>query len=166
MKRLNILELNRSITEKKNLSIEVYEKIVSKCHRRIESTTENLKTNCFFQIPEFVIGYPLYDLSKCIEYTVDELKKNGFLVKYYFPKTIYVSWDLKEISNSNKEPKVNQLYQQSIESIEAFMPLPPKHIPAQLVPQNPRAIPLKTVYKPLLSSSIQKNNGKISLNLL
>jgi hypothetical protein len=104
MKSLNILELHRTINAKKSLQKEVYENILSKCHRRIELMTSHCKLKCFFDIPTYVIGYPLYDLNKCIEFVMESLTKNGFIVKYYFPTYIYISWDLNEISKP--EPKI------------------------------------------------------------
>lgn len=151
MKSLNILELHRTINEKKSLKNEVFEKLLSRCHRRIEMMAENQKVKCFFEVPEFVVGYPLYDVTKCIEYMLDALKKNGFLVKYYFPKILYISWDLDEIANKPPEPK--PLLNRNNYLMMNNAPLKVVDTPAK-------------IYKPLLSSSIQKNNGKISLNIV
>lgn len=47
-----------------------------------------------------MMGFPVYDLNSCLTYVIDSLKKNGFLVKYYFPKVVYVSWDYNEIEST------------------------------------------------------------------
>ena len=151
MKSLNILELHRTINEKKTLKNEVFERVLSKCHRRIELNAENQKLKCFFEVPEFVVGYPLYDIKTCIEFTLNSLNKNGFLVKYFFPKILYISWDLDEISNKPPDP---------IPVINKNNYLTMNKAPIKIV-----NAPQKT-YKPLLSSSIQKNNGKLSLNII
>ena len=52
---------------------------------------------CFFEVPEFVIGYPLYNINECVNYIHDKLTSNGFLVKYYFPNILYISWSEDEI---------------------------------------------------------------------
>ena len=142
MKKLNILELHRTIKAKQGLIREVYDIILNKCHRRIELTTENQKLKCFFEVPSFVLGYPLYDLNKCVEYIINALKNNGFVIEYYFPNYIYISWDIEE------EQKRDQ-------------------IKKPINKDNYLMAPLSNTFntKSLLTSSIQKTNGKISLNL-
>jgi hypothetical protein len=63
--------------------------------------------NCFYEVPQFVIGYPIFDLTKCIEYLKKTLEGEGFLVKYYFPKYLYISWDFEEMKQ-NKTNKTNE----------------------------------------------------------
>uniref|UniRef100_A0A6C0BDZ9 Uncharacterized protein n=1 Tax=viral metagenome TaxID=1070528 RepID=A0A6C0BDZ9_9ZZZZ len=103
MKQINILDLHRSINEKKMRTNECYDKILEICHKRIESFANNQKLNCFIEVPCYVVGYPIFDYNKCIEYVYDALKKNGFLVKYFFPKYLYISWDFDEINGSKKK---------------------------------------------------------------
>ena len=151
MKAINILELHRTINSKKNLQREIYDIVLGKCHRRIELMTENLHLKCFFKIPSFVLGYPLYDLNKCIEHVVESLQKNSFIVKYYFPNFLYISWDLDEIQN--KKPDVITTDNMPALTKSTYLSVAPPH-------------KLTNVYKPLLSSSIQKNNnGKLVINL-
>lgn len=106
VKQLNILDLHRCINEKKNRTNECFEKVLDICHKKIQSCANNLKTSCIMEIPCFIAGYPLFDFSKCLEFVYNSLQKNGFLVKYYFPKHFYISWDFEEISKHKKQ-KVN-----------------------------------------------------------
>lgn len=101
MNRLNILELHRTINNKINKKNECYEQVLEKCHRKIKKAAENKNLKCLYDIPEFIIGFPLYNLTSCITYIIDSLRNNGFLVKYFFPKLLYISWDYDEI-NENK----------------------------------------------------------------
>lgn len=95
--QLNIMDLHRSITEKKNRINESFEKVLKIIHKRIVSSADQRKLNCYVEVPSFVCGYPVYDYNMCIEYVFESLKKNGFYVKYYFPQHLYVSWDFDEI---------------------------------------------------------------------
>ena len=55
-------------------------------------------------VPEFIVGAPIYNMTECLEFVINALKKNGFLVRYYFPKMLYVSWDIDEIKSEKTQP--------------------------------------------------------------
>ncbi len=99
MKKLNILELHRTINEKKNRKTECYDKVLEICHKKINLAAEQKRLRCMIQVPEYICGYPLYDLNDCLNYLLTSLKANGFLVNYYFPKVLYISWDFEEIKS-------------------------------------------------------------------
>ena len=39
-----------------------------------------------------MIGVPKYDVASCIAYIIDQLKDNGFMLKYTHPNLIFISW--------------------------------------------------------------------------
>jgi hypothetical protein len=104
MNKLNILDLHRTITEKKNRKNEAFEKVLSICHKRIKNSAEHEQLKTLIVVPEFIVGYPIFNMNECLEFIIDSLKKNGLLVRYYFPKLLYVSWDFTEIENEKKPP--------------------------------------------------------------
>ena len=55
---------------------------------------------CFFQVPSYIYGIPLYDFKQCILYLVTALNKNGFEIKYTHPNLLYISWYGKTNKNS------------------------------------------------------------------
>lgn len=103
--RLNILELHRKINQRNEKKNVCYEKVLEICNKRILAQTERDKTNCIFEFPEYVIGYPLFDLNMCIQYCEKHLVANGFLVKYMFPNKFYISWDFDEIKKHKEEER-------------------------------------------------------------
>lgn len=103
--RLNILELHRKINQRNEKKSICYEKVLEICNKRILAQTERDKTNCVFEFPEYVIGYPLFDLNLCIKYCEKHLVSNGFLVKYMFPNKFYISWDFDEIKKHKEEER-------------------------------------------------------------
>ena len=116
--QLNIYDLYRSINEKKEKKNVSYNEILYKIHAKIKQTTEVEKYKLIYEIPEVVFGLPSYDLNLCMAYIIKQLRNNGFLVKYYFPKILYISWDPREIKEY-KRIKNNQkklLRQQRIQS--------------------------------------------------
>ena len=105
--KLNILDIHRTMMQKKARRNEAFEKVLSICHTRIKAAAEDSKMFLFFVVPEFIIGFPIFSINDCLEYIMNQLKKNGFLVKYYFPKILYVSWDLDEIEREKNIDVLN-----------------------------------------------------------
>jgi hypothetical protein len=103
--RLNILELHRKMNQRNEKKSVCYEKVLEICNKRILNQTERDKTHCLFEFPEYVAGYPLFDLNACIKYCEKQLVANGFLVKYYFPNKFYISWDFEEIKKHKEEQR-------------------------------------------------------------
>ena len=81
-----------------------FDKILQLCHNRIKTVASFNGQNTFFEVPGFMMGFPLYNLNEALEYIVDALRKNGFLVQL-LPEphiaVIYISWDPDEL----KPPK-------------------------------------------------------------
>lgn len=104
MQQLNILQLHRTIQEKKQKKHESFQRVLSICHRRIQAAADGQQLKTFIVVPEFVVGCPMFNMNECLEFVIDALRKNGFLVRYYFPKIVYVSWDYEEINADRKPP--------------------------------------------------------------
>jgi hypothetical protein len=107
MRRLNILELHRTIYEKKSRKDECYDNVLGICHRKIQMATKNNLTKLLFDVPEYVPGMPLYDITQCLKYMVLSLNNDGFFIRYYFPKFLYISWDFEEIEKKRKKESTN-----------------------------------------------------------
>lgn len=93
--KINIDELY----EKKRLSdvnkLELFKKILNRIHIRIKTTARQNVTDrsCWFIVPEIIIGVPKYDQGACIAYVMDTLQKNGFIIKYFHPNTLFITWN-------------------------------------------------------------------------
>ena len=85
MSHLNIKDLYSTINEKTIKRMETYDEILQKCHKRIKYNSTLERTYCFFQIPEFVIGVPLYDINELRTYVMNSLGKDGFQLVYIEP---------------------------------------------------------------------------------
>jgi hypothetical protein len=97
MYRLSIHDVQRRLHEKNEKKLLCYDKVLEICHKRILSSTDREKTHCYFEFPEYIIGFPLFDLNACMEHCKKHLTANGFLVRYHFPHKFYISWDIDEI---------------------------------------------------------------------
>lgn len=93
-----------------------YEQIVKKIHFRIENYAKRHETMCVCEIPEFVIGVPLYNRMNCCKYVLDRLKAEGFKVQYVHPYNIIVNWakdviepfvSINNVTQANINPHIN-----------------------------------------------------------
>ena len=91
---INIDELHDKEREKTSRKFEVYQKILEKCHNKIRTTAQNANNNgyCFYQVPKYIFGIPLFDTKSCIMFLVSALTQNGFDVRYTHPNLLFVSW--------------------------------------------------------------------------
>ena len=101
--QLNIYDLYRNINHKKEKKNVSYNQVLYKIHDRVKRTAEKEKYKLIYEIPEVIFGLPSYDLNLCMAYIIKQLRGNGFLVKYYFPKILYISWDPTEIKDYKKQ---------------------------------------------------------------
>ena len=111
MKQLNIRDVTNGIQKRQETRLCTFVKVLEKCYMKIERTAASDSLFVFYEVPMFVLGCPLFNVNDCIAFMKENLEKNGFLVKYYFPNIIYISWNKEEI----KEHKLNQDLQKAKE---------------------------------------------------
>lgn len=92
MKQLNIFELQNSIDRKKQHRNSIYESVLHKCHLKIKTAAHRELYEVFFDVPQYVVGLPLYNINNCLNYIMEHLENNGFKVTYMFPKLLKISW--------------------------------------------------------------------------
>ena len=102
MSSLDINRLYDAINEKNKRRLQGFDTILKKVHSRIIYNSKLEKTYCFFQIPEFIIGMPIFNVDDLRQYIINGLQKNGFQLLYIEPNWLFISWELKDIK---KEPK-------------------------------------------------------------
>ena len=120
MSSLNINELHGSIHRRKVKRLELYNSILEKIHHRIKYNAELEKTYCFYNIPGFIIGVPLYDIKELTTYVITALKKNGFKLLYIDPNWLFISWSIEEAPT--KQPKKVKKDTTNYKMIEEYKP--------------------------------------------
>jgi hypothetical protein len=74
--------------------LELFKKILNRIHVRIKTTAKLTNDKvCWFVVPETIIGVPKYDNAECIAYIMDILQNNGFIIRYFHPNTLFISWN-------------------------------------------------------------------------
>ncbi len=172
-KKLNIFELHRTINEKNQRKAECYEKVLEICHRKITMATNHKQLRTLFEVPEYVYGFPIFDINDCITFLLKNLKSNGFLVKYYFPKVLYISWDFDEIKQ-NEQDKTT-LQQSNIQQNNNLQFQDTLEIKSLMNPNKQNTQKQKSVIPQLTSSLIvpkqngaalkMKSTGRLALNI-
>ncbi len=94
VKKINLDELYDKKKTYDLSKLSVFNKILNRIHEKIKITARQ-KTNeqfCWYVIPEIILGVAFYDRVACINYILEELTSNGFIVRYTHPNLIFVSW--------------------------------------------------------------------------
>jgi hypothetical protein len=69
-----------------------YDILVRRVHHRVKTVSQSNEVQCVYQLPQLVVGMPLYDPFECCGYLIRKLKNDGFMVKYYHPNILYINW--------------------------------------------------------------------------
>lgn len=96
-------ELNKQIENKKKRVKQVFDKALESCNRRIQSAAAVQAYECVFNVPTFVLGFPLYDVDECMDYVLRKLVSNGFITEVVPPRSIRISWNVREARKNKTE---------------------------------------------------------------
>ena len=115
--QLDINSLFETTNQKTLKRLETYDNILKQCHTRIKYYSKYEKTTCFFAIPEFIIGVPLFDIIELRTYMINSLERNGFKLMYLHPNWLMIDWTDKKKSLL-KVKKNTDIAQSSIKKIQ------------------------------------------------
>jgi len=126
MSQLNIKDLYSTINEKTLKRMEIYDDVLKKCHLRIKYNSTLERTYCFFQIPEFIIGVPLYNCNEMKTYIINSLENNGFQLIYVEPNWLFITWFDRGakllIQNGAKDNNNKKIETNNYRSIDTYKP--------------------------------------------
>ena len=74
----------------------IYLKLLNDCHRKIKFNSKLDRLYCFFLVPEFIFGTPLYDIVELRSFIMYHLEKNGFKLTYIDPNWLFITWEIKK----------------------------------------------------------------------
>lgn len=92
--KVNMDDLYEKKHQSDLLKLKTYKMVLNRIHTRIKVTSRQNNNDqfCWFVIPEVILGAPKYDAPSCVVYVINELKENGFKVKYTHPNLLFISW--------------------------------------------------------------------------
>ena len=127
----SINDLQKDYVSKEKKRNIVYTNITKKCFNKIKETNNNNSTFCFFTIPEYIPGYPLFNMTECVLFMLKKLKEKGFSCRYVDNYVIYISWNKVKETHKMIENKKNileniELKYKPIESSNSFSDFIPR----------------------------------------
>jgi hypothetical protein len=92
--KINLDDLYEKKQQQDLNTLALYNRVLGRIHNRIKtiSRQQTKEQHCWYLMPETIIGVPKYDHGACTAYIIDQLKENGFVVKYTHPNLLLISW--------------------------------------------------------------------------
>lgn len=78
--------------------IQPFIEVTNCCYARLKKLAEYGLSACYFDVPLFVSGLPLYDVAACAEFISCHLSSNGFLIKRVSDRRMYIQWYRKYVT--------------------------------------------------------------------
>ena len=69
----------------------VFNKIINKCYIFINRVSKSNISYCYYTVPEFMFGSPLYDITECVDYIIENIDSRLDIIKIQ-DNIIYISW--------------------------------------------------------------------------
>ena len=92
----SVNDLQKKAKSRETNRNKIYFSIAKKCFDKIKETSENDETNCFFKIPEYIPGYPLFNMTECVFYLLNLLQEKGFSTRYVDKFILYITWTISK----------------------------------------------------------------------
>lgn len=89
---LTLEDINKFKKEKIKKWIKVYEKVLGICFRRVRDHVLRDENMCLFTVPEFIPGFPVFNMEHCCAFIIRKLRLAGFSSSYYPKNSIIISW--------------------------------------------------------------------------
>jgi hypothetical protein len=78
--------------ERENIKYKTFAKIYQNVEKKIKLASSTNYYQVYYEIPEFVIGFPLYDFKECKKNIIKQLIKNGFEIDEHSSNIILIKW--------------------------------------------------------------------------
>jgi hypothetical protein len=85
-------DLIKQQKEREDRKYITYDKIHTHIDKKITLASSANFYYTWYQIPEILIGMPTYNLNDCLKYLKEILIKDGFIITFYDPNILYISW--------------------------------------------------------------------------
>jgi|694.fasta_scaffold138478_4 hypothetical protein len=116
----SVYEIHKEQQTKENNRIILYNKILKQIFIKIKIAVETCESYIFFKLPEYIIGYPIYNITECVFYIQNFLTSKGFEHKYCSHLIIFITWTSKsksiKLENLNNIQQNQQPIQQLLEN--------------------------------------------------
>ena len=93
---ININKIKKIEESRRHIKKEIYTKIFEQFSRKIQVSVDASQKQVFLQVPEFLLGYPSYDINRAAIYLQRQLELSGFQVLPVSQTGFTVSWFTKK----------------------------------------------------------------------
>jgi len=100
----SIQEIHKKQKEREKSRIKIYQSISARCFKKIKETSLNEDTFCFFKLPEYIPGLPIYNMTESVMFLLNILHEKGFSARYIDPFMVYISWNIPKPNLKLLEP--------------------------------------------------------------
>ena len=83
---------------------DTYNLVLQRCIEKIiyvNKMTE--KTYTIFEVPMFILGKPLYNVTQCVMYIIERLSQKNYATKFLEPNYLHIDWSVKKNFNNNSQ---------------------------------------------------------------
>ena len=122
MSSLNINSLFEEQDKKVLNRLKMFDDILIQIHNKIKLNSQNKTFFCTHEIPEFLIGKPLYKIEDLRKYLIDSLKRDKFDVLYIHPNLLFISWDKQQKNKRNVNKVVSNNNNNLFKKIDDYNP--------------------------------------------
>lgn len=89
--------------------IDTFNIVLNKCVQKIDYTNKNSEqTFIIFEVPQILIGYPLYDKNACILYIIENLITQKYKVDFIEPCYLYIDWGISITNQISVRDKIKR----------------------------------------------------------
>lgn len=92
--KIDMDDLYESQRKQHDIKLNQYNKILQRIHAKIKLTSRHKTHNnfCSFHVSEYMYSSIKNNYNECIEYLVNKLTENKFVVNYLHPHLLVISW--------------------------------------------------------------------------
>ena len=126
---LDVVQVYRALADRRRRRRETYACILRTCEKHIQTVAARDGMRCVFAVPEFRVGLPTFDINECTRFVRTELEKAGFVVRYFFPNLLHISWDVADLERTHTQAQETHAYTAG-PALPPPPPPPPQSVPA------------------------------------
>ena len=98
----DVVNLQKRQLERYN---ELKKDVLKKITNKISHLAKHNELRCIYTVPRYVFGFSTFKVEDLASFLFMHLKKEGFCVVLLSNDKLFISWDIKDITNSNIRKK-------------------------------------------------------------
>lgn len=96
-------DLNTIHRERERRHKEIYVVVLERIYSRIKRCASVGMSTCWYETPEVIFGYPMFDVDRCIRFSMRHLTMNGFKVSRLNNKFLDICWSPTPPRSTNNQ---------------------------------------------------------------